>query len=111
MSAVPRKTVDLVRQRDTGCVRCGVWGGNVHHRQMRSQAPKDAVHVVENLLLLCGSGTTGCHGWVHAHPAESYRKGWLVRSWQSPPDVPVAYPGGGFFYLTERGTRIKEGTQ
>lgn len=104
---VPRKSGDLVHQRDVGCARCGVWGGHVHHRKMRSQASRAEVHTLPNMILLCHV----CHGWVHAHPAESYRKGWLVRSWQSPPDVPVAYPGGGFFYLTERGTRIKEGTQ
>lgn len=32
-----------------------------------------------NLVLLCGSGTTGCHGEVHAHPTESYATGWMVR--------------------------------
>lgn len=109
MSAPPRRNVELVRQRDEGrCVRCGAWGGNVHHRMMRSQAPKDAVHRVENMIVLCGSGVTGCHGWVHAHPRESYESGWLVRSWQSPLEEPVTYVGGGQFYLSSRGTRIKK---
>lgn len=40
-------------------------------------------------MLLCGSGTTGCHGWVHGHPAEAYRLGLLVHSWHEPAAVPV----------------------
>ena len=47
------------------------------------------MHNVENLILLCGTGTTGCHGWVHNHPAESYEAGWLVHSWDEPLEVPV----------------------
>lgn len=109
MSAIPKQTIALVHQRDEeSCVRCGTWGGNVHHRMMRSQAPKDAVHRVENLALLCGSGTTGCHGWVHANPAESYDNGWLVPSWSSPLEEPMTYADGARYYLTWRGTRIKE---
>lgn len=30
-------------------------------------------------MLLCGSGTTGCHGWTHAHPAAAYGAGLMVR--------------------------------
>lgn len=40
-------------------------------------------------MLLCGSGTTGCHGWVHGHPREAYRLGLLVHSWHEPATVPV----------------------
>lgn len=45
-------------------------------------------------MLLCGSGTTGCHGWVHGHPAEAYRLGWLVHSWHDPASVPLPGMGG-----------------
>lgn len=52
-----------------------------------------------NGIGLCGSGTTGCHGWVHAHPAESYRLGYLVHSWDDPEDIPLpgyaVMPTGG----------------
>ena len=100
------RTVELVRDRDGGCVRCGRWGGNTHHRKLRSQSSKQEVHLPQNLIVLCGSGTTGCHGWVHANPAESYEQGWLVRSWQSPEEVPVRYAGGHMYTLTDRFTRL-----
>jgi hypothetical protein len=36
------------------------------------------VNLPANLVLLCGSGTTGCHGWVEAHRAAATRAGFLV---------------------------------
>lgn len=74
-----RATVELVRGRDRGrCVRCGVYtpGGSIHHRQGRGGTDP---HRPAALGLFCGSGTTGCHGYVHANPAEAYAKGWMVR--------------------------------
>jgi hypothetical protein len=46
------------------CVACGVTGPlNAHHVLSRARGGDD---VPENLLLVCGSGTTGCHGMFHA---------------------------------------------
>ena len=69
------------------CARCGryVDGGSRHHRKLRRHGD----HSVANLVLLCGSGTTGCHGWVHSHVADSYSLGWLVHSWHESNEVPV----------------------
>lgn len=51
---------------------------NFQHRKNRSQAggwsPSNGIDV-------CGSGTTGCHGWIHANPAEATARGWTVKSW------------------------------
>lgn len=66
----------LVETRCGGrCERCGTAGYTVHHRRKRSQGGSwDA----SNLLALCGSGTTGCHGWVEAHPKAAHEQGfWL----------------------------------
>lgn len=41
------------------------------------------VNLPSNLLTLCGSGTTGCHGWVEAHPAWATAHGWSVPRWQT----------------------------
>ena len=62
--------------RDRACVRCGARATNWHHRLNRSQGgPDDAF----NLVPLCGSGTTGCHGWVTLHPSEAEAVGLHVR--------------------------------
>ena len=57
-----------------------------HHRKLRKHGGTDEA---ANLLALCGTGTLGCHGYVHANPAISYERGWLVHSWDDPKEVPV----------------------
>lgn len=85
MSDIPQVICGAVDFRDQQkCVRCGVWiayGGSRHHRQRR----RDGGHLVANIVLLCGSGTTGCHGWAHANPKAARACGLIVRS--SVPDV------------------------
>lgn len=49
---------------------------SLHHRQGR-QGPDP--HRYSNLLTLCGSGTTGCHGGVTAHPESAFALGLSVR--------------------------------
>lgn len=64
--------------------------GNYQHRVNRSQLGK---YATGSGLDVCGSGTTGCHGYIHAHPAESYRNGWSVESWADPLTRPVLRRG------------------
>ena len=89
MSAVPAKIAALVDARDgEACVRCGDRGVEFsrHHRKLRSRRGKD---VASNLILLCGSGTTGCHGWAHSNVEEATRACYIVASWHVPAEVPV----------------------
>jgi len=80
-----------VLERDGyACVRCGAditdRAYSIHHRKRRSQSGRNEL---QNLLTLCGTGTTGCHGWVHAHPADARDAGWLVRGSDKPAEVSV----------------------
>ena len=82
MSAGPKAVAAAVDRRDgEACVRCGLslaWlPGSRHHRQRRQVGG----HRVANLILLCGSGTTGCHGWVHANPQAARDNGWIVSAY------------------------------
>lgn len=97
LSATVRR---LLREReDNRCAKCGMFGNNAHHRKNRSQGGED---VLSNLLLLCGSGTTGCHGWITEHPALGYVNGWSVMSTGWPEDIPVLYRDG-WVYLDDLG--------
>ncbi|MEV7013469.1 HNH endonuclease signature motif containing protein [Streptosporangium sp. NPDC051022] len=93
-----------VEARDTVCVRCGALvprdEDSIHHRIPRGRGGGNAV---ENLLLLCGSGTTGCHGWTETNRAAAYRLGFLVRTGIDPLDVPVAVAGWGWRYPSADG--------
>lgn len=104
-------TRETVKNRDLGrCVRCGRAIGDgprsIHHRKRRSQG---GTNDAENLILLDGTGTTGCHGWVHAHPAEARAAGWLLLESQDPAAerVMVATGPGVFawFLLSDDGER------
>jgi len=53
------------------------------------------VDLPSNIGLLCGSGTTGCHGWVERNRTAAEAEGWLVprRDPRRPADVPVCRRG------------------
>ena len=59
---------------------------NVHHRKDRRHG---GTNELVNLLHPCGSGTTGCHGFVTGNPSISDANGWTVQSWAEPQKVPV----------------------
>lgn len=61
-----------------------------HHRIPRGRGGNNDL---ANLLLLCGTGTTGCHGMIESHRTIAYEHGWLVRSGYSPGEIPVRIHG------------------
>lgn len=80
---IPAKTRKALHERAQDCCeRCGVHGANnAHHRRNQSQGGPDRL---SNLLLLCGSGTTGCHGFVTTNPTMSILHGWTVPRGEDP---------------------------
>lgn len=115
-----KATVDLVWKRDGGrCARCGIgltredrgYTWSLHHRRPRGMGGSRISWVNEaaNLLVLCGTGTTGCHGWVEKNRGEARDLGWLVpvNAAYTPHEVAVSYPDG-LFWLTDYGTRETE---
>jgi hypothetical protein len=55
----------------SGVCGTGMAGLHRHHRRRRSQG---GTNDLSNLIHLCD----GCHTYVHAHPAISYSRGWLL---------------------------------
>lgn len=55
------------------CAACGGPPSNVHH-VLQKGSPHFGDDVIENFLLLCGTGTTGCHGAWHGSPYIAYVK-------------------------------------
>jgi hypothetical protein len=94
----------IVYERSGGiCEKCG-WGRatNWHHRRAAGR-----VWAPENGLHLCGSGTTGCHGWITEHPEISRAHGWSVSNYADPGTTPahlwfgwrLLTPDGGVLYV------------
>lgn len=96
----------IVRERSSGGCEVRVLdvclgrATNFQHRKNRGQGGR---YDPSNGLDVCGSGTTGCHGYIHAHPEESYRKGWSVQSWADPAAVPFEHPDFGPVLLDDVG--------
>lgn len=105
---IPADVREAVLIRDEGkCQRCGMWLANVpssvHHRKNRkmggrSGAAESAIHDMAALVLLCGTGTTGCHGEIGREVAQAYDDGWLVRENEDPATVPVLTEWGWRHY-------------
>lgn len=100
VSEFSREVVDLLWVRcAAACEICGRglrrsargWGWSAHHRLPRGQGGSgDArLGLASNGLVLCGSGTTGCHGRVERNRSSSIDLGWLVPAGGEPGSVPV----------------------
>jgi hypothetical protein len=104
----PAATVRQVRARDRhGCARCGNTEAlTTHHRRNRGMGGSTwpGINRPANLLTLCGSGTTGCHGWVTDHPREARELGLSVSMHTDPAAVPVT-GWAGTYLLTDEGDR------
>ncbi len=85
--------LNVMARADNCCERCGISvvnvPGSIHHRKTRGMGGNRNANRPENLTLLCGDGTTGCHGWVTANPKDAATTGWYVRQWDDPETVPL----------------------
>jgi hypothetical protein len=59
-----------------------------------------------NLITLCGSGTTGCHGWVEHHPREARELGLSVSRNGLRPDCVPVLTWRGWLLLTNDGKAL-----
>lgn len=103
---------DLVYVRDGfACCLCGAtYPLNLHHRRTAGMGGtrRPESHAGANLMVLCGSGSTGCHGWVTENPDLARQRGYVVRQHANPADVPVIVHGV-WSWLCDDGTVVPLG--
>jgi len=56
-----------------------------------------------NLILVCGSGTTGCHGKIESFRDMSYRAGWLLKWGEEPEHHPFVDSSGRWWKIDNEG--------
>jgi len=105
----------LVLARDNWhCVACGKPAGgactwwSLQHRVARGQGGGNEAW---NLIVLCGSAVTGCHGRCEAQDREMQARGYWLESWQDPAAEPVMIcgeQGGVTVWLTDDGRYVAE---
>lgn len=78
--------------------RCERGGANpavhAHHRWLKGQGGPD---VATNLAALCDL----CHRWVHEHPAEARKGGWILVPGTDPEYIPIMLWSGQLAWLNE----------
>jgi len=92
------------------CEKCGVPLSetlyySLHHRTPRGMggSRQARLNLPSNLVAICGSGTTGCHGGIESNRSISEDEGWLVSRYQEVAEVPLQIWGVGWRYLTDEG--------
>ncbi len=121
MAAVAPKVVRLIFEvRDNeSCFYCrkglrwherGI-GWSLHHRRPRGAGGTSLAWVNQppNAIVLCGSGTTGCHGWVESHRELATEYGLLVsmHGQDLPVHIPVRREDGTWWWLTQWGSAVE----
>lgn len=92
----------LIRDEYACCLCGGAAHGqrgvdfSIHHRKLRSQG---GLNDLPNLITLCGSGTTGHHGWAHHNRKAAEADGWIVRSGFDPASVAIDHWQHGLIFL------------
>lgn len=91
------------------CEICGTKQemSSIHHRTPRGMGGSrdKKLNSMANLVYICGSGTTGCHGRVESYREQAYERGWLVRRGVDPETVPFMDKKGNLYILGHDGTK------
>jgi hypothetical protein len=79
-----------------------------HHRQGGSR--RASTHRTGSLLLVCGDGSRGCHGWLEGRERRVAReRGWIVdKAVEDPATVPVVLPSGRLVYLSDTSAQYED---
>ena len=115
------ETLHVVGYRDKGrCAWCGEEVGgtglrgeswSLHHRRPAGMGGdrRPETHAPGNLVLLCGSGTTFCHGYVESHRDDAADRGFLIpKLAASPPSSwAIEHAVHGLVYLFDDGSWVE----
>ena len=92
------------------CERCGTSVQSIpmsiHHRRPRAMGGthRPETNYPSNLMALCGTGTSGCHGYLESNRTEAMDYGFIVPQYEIPSNVPVKTYTHGWVYLDDEGS-------
>lgn len=79
-------------------------GWNLHHRRARGMGGTRRKVSCADGLVVCGSGTQGCHGQIETNRAWALQRGYLVSKWEEPVQVPVFTARGAWVIFNHDGS-------
>jgi hypothetical protein len=116
--AVQEAARRIVRIRDGHqCQMCGRsivdYPSSIHHRINKGSGGSAKLERPSLLIRMCGTGTTGCHGYVTEHPKDAAATGWILP--KNNPDIepttePVLTYLGWFTFDDEGGKHAHDWT-
>lgn len=91
------------------CLGDLIGGVSIHHRRPRMMGgSRDLrLHQPANLIALCGSGTSGCHGWVESNRNKARELGLLILKVDSAEDVPFMDKEGNWWKIFNSGEKVR----
>ena len=65
---------------------------SLHHRRPRRMGgdPRPETNLPANIVSVCGSGTSGCHGWLESRRTEAMHQGLILHADDDPSEHPIA---------------------
>ena len=116
MKGVSLPVRKLVLARDEGRCQwpmCGAWLDefySLQHRRARGMggSRRPDTNQPSNLVAVCGSATTGCHGLIEANPELASELGFRVSQGTTPANVLIHTITHGVVYLDDNGTASRE---
>lgn len=67
----------------------------------------EMLHKPANLILLCGSGVSGCHGWVESYRDKAKDEGYLLHQVTSVEQIPFVDKRGHAWLIDNKGGKKK----
>jgi len=91
------------------CLDAPIGGVSVHHRRPRMMggSRNELLHQPANLILLCGSGTSGCHGWVESNRDKARVQGYLIQKVESAEQIPFRDNSGIWWNIYNSGEKVQ----
>jgi len=74
---------------------------------MMGGSKNEELHKAANLIALCGSGTTGCHGWVESNREQARTFGFLIQRVESAEEVPFKDLNGDWWIIDNNGQKTQ----
>lgn len=106
----------LVDLRDgRSCRRCGRpingYDFSRHHRIPRGAGGSALVDRASVIVTVCGSGTTGCHGWIESHRTDAETLGWILPKLNRDidPETEPLFTVDGWVLLSDAGEVAESG--
>lgn len=82
-------------------------GVSVHHRRPRMMGGSKNLdlHQPANLIALCGTGISGCHGWVESNRNKARELGYLIIKIESAEEIPFQDTNGDWWLIDNDGQK------